>query len=158
MKGVPRHAVIDTITGEMFDIRLVPRKRSPGGWVKLFQQAKVDLMLRNPSLCGQSYRILAYLEGVSSWHNLIPGPAEVSKALDIPRPSVSRAYADLSDAGFIVKVGTRYHLSPMIAWKGTDREWDAFCRELYAPAQYEPAALPERTLSEPRASYTTRRR
>lgn len=128
-----RHAVIDTTTGELYDIKLVPRRRAIGGWVKLFQRGKRELLLGHPNLRGQSLRVLAYLETVSSWHNLLPSAAETAMVLSLLPPNVSRAYSELTRAGFIVKLGTRYHLSPLVAWKGTEREWDLFCRELYEP-------------------------
>ena len=133
MKSPARHAVVDTRTGELYDIQLVPRGRAIGGpWVKVFQRSKVALLLKHPELRSTSYRVFMYLEGVTAWHNQVPGSAEVAAALDLRRDVVARSYGELLRAGFIVKHRGRYHLSPEIAWKGTERELDAFCRELYA--------------------------
>ena len=99
--------------------------------MKLYKQAKQHLLLAHPELRGESLRVLAYLETASEWHNLLPAASETAAALNLLASNVSRAYTELSRCGFIVKIGNRYHLSPMIAWTGTDKEWDSFCRVLY---------------------------
>ena len=107
-------------------------ERPAARWVRLFQDSKRALLLRHLRMRGQSYAVLHYLETVSGWDNSIPSTAEVAEAINWRQPNVSRAYRELLDGEFILKRGTRYYLSPLVAWKGTQKAYDAFCRELFA--------------------------
>ncbi len=146
-------------TGQRYEAIVSPMPRKmEGNWVRIFQPEKQQLLLRHlTELHGQSFAVLHYLETVSSWDNGIPSAAQVAQDLGLLREAVARCYRELTAAEFLVKVKTRYYLSPLVAWKGTERQWQEACVTLI---NNQPLPqLPEpRTLAEPRASYTTRRR
>ena len=129
-----RYDVIDRTTGEVFDIKLVPRYKAAGGkWVKVFVDGVQALVCDNPHFRGQTWRVLYYIEAHTTWGtNEVPTPTEAASALSLGRTVVSRSYSELALAGAIFKRGTRYYLSPVIGWHGTVKQLEAAYRELYA--------------------------
>ena len=135
---------VDPATGETYGIQIavIPKRLVRGRWVRLFQDSKLA-MLNAASMTGQSYRVLHYLEAVSGWDNGLPGTAAAAAALVLQQSHVSRAYRELIEAGFIIKRDGRYYLSPLVAWKGTQRAFDEACA-LLLPPQGMPALAPPR--------------
>lgn len=124
MRKRERHyGLVDLATGELYEARITPWRGEVGGWMKVFQDTKRALLMRNPRLHGQSYRVLTYLETVVGWGNVLPSPAVVAQALDLQRQAVVRAYRELLDGGFILKREGLYYLSPLVGWKGTERDF-----------------------------------
>ena len=99
--------------------------------MRVFQDAVSRIVLDHPELRGQSLRVLLYLTSVTKWDNSIPNPASTAQAMNLHRSHVSRAYGDLVAVGAIIKRMDGYYLSPLLGWKGTERQLDAFCRELF---------------------------
>lgn len=127
-----RFLFIDTETGERFRANITPERRGLGGrWVRVFQDTMQRLAERHPELHGQSYRVLAYLTGVAAWNNALPSTGVVAVALGLQPSAVRRAYGELSRVEVILRRDSVYYLSPLVAWKGTERQLEAACQELY---------------------------
>jgi len=109
----------DDKSGQAIRGRFTPYTQG-GKFMKLWQNTTwQDRVMR---LQGNSLKVLHYLEMVAGWENEVPGPSEVSKALGIRQPHISRAYAELSNAEFLYKRDGIYRLSPFFCWKGTDSQ------------------------------------
>ena len=122
--------------------------------MRLFQDSKRELYLAHRhELQGQSKDVLHYLETVSAWDNGVPPAYQVALDLGLLREAVSRCYTQLVKAQFLIKHNGRYFLTPLLVWKGTEKQFQAACKVLL----YEQPVLPEpRQLAEPRASYRRR--
>lgn len=132
-RGTRRLGAVDLATGEVLEVIITPVYRQIGGkWVRLFQEGKRRMMLEHREVHMQSYYVLSYVETMSTWNNEIPSAAELAGVLKLGRTVVARAYGELRKAGFIIKKGTRYYLSPLVAWKGNERQLEEACRELFA--------------------------
>ena len=128
-----RFIFIDTETGERFRANITPERRRIGGrWVRVFQDAITRIAVEHPELQGRSLRVLLYVAGVVKWDNAIPGPSATATALGMRQPNVSRAYRELMAVGAVIERDGGYYLSPLMAWKGTERQRDTACRELFA--------------------------
>ena len=138
MKGikVPRLAVVDRETGEAYELGIYRERRSEGKWMKILQDGKTRLIERHPEVKAKDYEVLMRLETMVKWGNLVPGVGAFSEKTGMPRRTVTRAYAVLLRAEFLVKHEGSYFLSPMVGWKGTEAQWERACREMvYGPRE-----------------------
>ena len=136
-------AIINKSTGQVLDFVFKPAEGMGGRWVRVFQDAKLSLLLQHPELRGQSLRVLHYLEAVVAWGNLVPCTASVAGALGLHQSHVSRAYAELTRAGFLIKEGSAYYLNPLFCWKGSEAQLgEAVDRLLGAPVPAGVRELP----------------
>lgn len=131
-KIVSNYVSLDQATGEYYRQVLLPVSGTVElPWVKVYEgKAQQVAIGEGAPLHGQSYRVLWYLAGGVEWHNQIPGTAATAAALGIQRAAAVRAFGELVGAGYILKHGTRYHLSPALGWKGSRSELRAFYREV----------------------------
>ena len=130
----PRYGLVDLQTGEVV-ANLTPPRKMGAHWMRLFKDTKLDLLKRYPDLKGESYRVLHYLEAATAWDNEVPGPSKFAAALGMQRQNVGRAYKELCDAEFLVKVDGRFYLSPLVGWQGTERQFEDACVKLLRPPQ-----------------------
>lgn len=129
----PRLTVVDTETGEpLDDYRVeVRRERLEVSFVRVFEQAQRDLLLSHPDLSATALRLMVYLQTRLTWRtNEVPTPTETAASLGLHRPQVSRAYAELARADFLIRRGVRYYVNPLMAFKGSDTAYHAACRNL----------------------------
>lgn len=137
--------MIDLKTREIYGAVITPWFPKVGGkWVRVFQNATKELLVRSPGLHGQSTRVLLYLTAAAGWDNAIPSPPALAKELFLNEKTVYRAYAELIRAEFVIKRDGAYYLSPLYCWKGDPVHLEQACRELLPPVGLpvlpEPAA------------------
>ena len=114
-------AAVDERTGEILGAFVIESPRGTGGaWVKVFQNGMNNLLRLNPHLHGQSYRVLHWVEAKVEWGNRIPSPVETAQELGVRVENAHRAYRELLEAGFLIRRGKEYLLSPEVGWKGTE--------------------------------------
>ena len=131
-KWQKRYGIVDLATGELFEGVITPWRRGVGGkWVRVFQDSTKALLLQHPELHGQSHRVLIYLTAVVEWGNHIPTSAQTAVALGLQASAASRAYGELIRAGFILKRDGTYYLSPLVAWKGSEKQLDEAYQQLF---------------------------
>lgn len=88
---------------------------------EILKKASVELK-------SEELRVFIYMLGVCEFENWIHlGQADISKAMDIKVPHISRALKGIREKGFIEvikKSGNNYYrINPEIAWKGSMEEW-----------------------------------
>ena len=138
----------DPETGQEYAVIVAPVQPRMGKWVRLFQDGKLRLMRQHPEVRGQAYQVLAYLEATSTWTNAVPSAALTAQRMGLNRVSVARCYAALLAAEFVLKRDGIYYISPFVAWKGNERQYNAFCRELFdAHQEAQPLEMPSSLLS-----------
>lgn len=127
---------VNTSTGEVIDdeggfFAYVPRKSAlsklyPKGFYAMAQDPLI-MLAQDDDLTGEVYKVLLYLCGKLSYDNEILIPqTEISQALKIRPPHVSRAVKLLCDKGIILKghkAGNSwsYRLNPTYGYKGDPR-------------------------------------
>lgn len=134
-------ALVNELTGEVYDVFLAKRNRAGGKWMKIWQDGKRELLSRNPNLSKEGFRILNNLETVVNWENIIPPPPVLAKKLGFSETAVYRAYAELIKGGFVLKQERVYYLSPAYCWKGTQKQWENACRKLLSPSLLLPTGV-----------------
>ena len=119
--------LINKQTGEIFDAELRIKRRG-GRFMKFWQGTQFNNKLDD--LQGNSVKILIHLMSVAGYNNSIPNATKLSKLINKSRPLISRAYAELAKAGFLVKIDNEYCLSPFLCWKGSDQMYQKMCENL----------------------------
>lgn len=114
--------IINKQTGQVLDFVFIPPTGLGGKWVRIFQDGHGAQLAANPQLRGESLRVLLYLESVVAWRNALPLPKEVAQKMGMNEKAAYRAYAQLSEAGFVWKHEGAYYLSPVVGWKGTEAQ------------------------------------
>ena len=141
--------LVDPETGESFGVLVGKLQGNLGRkWMRLFQDTKQQLLREHPELYGSSLRVLSFLETYATWENRVPTPTVLAETLEMNRSSVSRSYGQLLKAGFLIKWGGEYRLSPLVYWKGNERQYNELMEEL--SGHVRPA------IAEPRATYYTK--
>ena len=136
--------IFDAASGQ-FVGKITPARPKIGGkWVRLFQDQKLRMMQAHPELTDRAYRILSHLEAVSKWDNALPSATAVAKQLTMNRAVVARQFSALQRAEFIIRFDGVYYLNPLIVWKGTEKQMEAKCRELFAIQPISPPTGPLR--------------
>ena len=118
------YKLINTQTGEVYDIELKPSKTLKAEWVKLFL-ACADWLSKNP-LSGESMRVLLFLIGKAGYGNRIGvSQSDVSAELGLRKQNVSRAFKQLQERDVLHKEGDGYVLNPLLVWRGSDKKRQA---------------------------------
>ena len=143
-KGSKRYGLIDLATGEVLEAVITPwRGRVGGKWMKVFQDTKREILQQNPQLRGESYKVLHYLEAAVAWGNRLPTPTEVAGALGLLPTNVHRAFAQLVKAECIIKRDGTYYLSPLIGWKGSEKQLEEAYGTIFARRQTPQLVAPQ---------------
>jgi len=113
--------IIDKRTGELYDaeIKLV-RKNIGGAFLRVFQQP--FRLINNLCSHGATRKVMMELLASANYQNAVPSTTKIATQLNMPRPSVSRAYRELIDIGFLLKDDNIYYINPVVAWKGNDKQ------------------------------------
>ena len=135
VKADPKTGVIT------FEVKAVGREKRGRRFLKLYQDAMLDLTLKHPELQGKALRVLNYLIAKGDYQNRVPSTGRVAEALGMHQSHVSRAYGELEKAGALVRLDGVYHTSPALCWKGTEAQLQEMYRQLEAEDQ---RALPVR--------------
>ena len=123
-------------TGEIYDAELRLVKKSTGGmWMKLYQDAAK--LLSEKKVRGSTLRIFFFLLGKAGYQNIIPNGSTTAKQIGMEQSAVYRAYGDLKKLGIILKKDNGYMLSPLICWKGTEKQFKQACYELFNTSRKE---------------------
>jgi len=83
-------------------------------------------------LRGETLRVLLKLVAEAGYQNILPSQRQIAQKLGIQQTSVSRAYRQLYDAQAIYKEGRQYYLSPLLCWKGSQKQLEVAMQELYS--------------------------
>lgn len=122
--------LINPRTGEMADIDITVHSRG-GKFMKLWQESGV--ISRVGSLSGEATKLILPLMSAANFGNVVPGPGEMSKAINKRQPNVSRAYKELTNAGILIKQSGIYYLNPHFCWKGNDNQFEQAVKQLTTP-------------------------
>ena len=97
----------------------------------IYVQRGLELVVRAEKLQGRAWRVVRYLEMVAGRNNEVPMASEIAPVLGMQRSHTSRAYGELVEAGFLLKRGLRYYLSPDYCWHGTASDKVAAINVIY---------------------------
>ena len=127
-----KYGLLNRETGEVldYDVSFHRHSKVRGRWLKVFQDSIMEFLRRNPHIKGQSLRMLLCLISRADWANLVPSTAKIAIDQHIYQSNVSRAYTELTKAGFLIKKEHSYYISPLFCWKGDDQQYQVACREL----------------------------
>ncbi len=127
-----RFGMVDLYTGEVFGAFIIPIRSKIGGkWVRVFQDTLKAL--RDKKLHGQTFWILLNLISEADFQNRVPGTTALAKILGMKQPNVSRAYRELKQASMLLVQDRNYYLSPLLCWKGNQKQLEKAYEELLSP-------------------------
>lgn len=110
------YKVLNVATGEIYDIRL--HKEQRGGLYMIVLQDAMKY-IATTKMRGETRGVLLYLLGALKFENGLPPINKVAIAMQIARPSVSRAFRELQQHSVLIKEDNVYLLNPAMFWKGT---------------------------------------
>lgn len=128
--------LVNEVTGESLSAEVrESAEPSGGGWLKVYQRAALDLLTRHPELTGESLRVFLILIGHAAWNNALPSPTVLAERTGMKRSNLARAYSKLLRSEFLIKRERTYYLSPVLCWKGTERQLDWAMRQYFEEQQ-----------------------
>ncbi len=114
------YKLINTQTGEVYDIELKPSRTFKPEWVKLFL-ACAEWLSKNP-LSGESMRVLLFLISKTGYGNRVAvSQKAVEVELGMKQQNVGRAFRQLRDRDVLRKDGDGYTINPLLVWRGSDK-------------------------------------
>lgn len=154
--GIQEISIVRKDTGETLDFVFKPPQGMGGKWVRVFQDYARKLILNNPQFRGETHKVLAYLVTLADWRNAVPPPVQLASTLHMQRTSVYRAYAQLIEAGAILKVASSYYLNPELCWKGNEQQLLEAYQTVFSFLRM-PESKPAGAIAEQRVKYDDRR-
>ncbi len=126
---VTGYKLIDGETGEIYDAEIRLHKTIGEIWMKVYQVAMESLLQRK--LKGSSLTVMNLLLAKAKYQNQIPTQVKLAVLAGMTTAQISRAYKELTQAGFLYKKEGVYTIDPRVAWKGTDKDRDKAIKEMF---------------------------
>jgi len=129
MNIVSGYKLIDNMTGEIYDAEIRLHKSTGEHWMKIYQVAHNAVILKLSQ--GNSFKVKDTLLNIAKYQNQIPTQLKVAAIMNIKQSQLSRAYKELTQAGFLYKKEGVYTINPCVAWKGTEKDREQAIRDYY---------------------------
>ena len=124
--------LLNSKTGEIAsDILILQKKpnKQGGKWMRL-NQDPMAYLVKQKQIRGETLRVFLMLTAMVDYQNALPNQKQVAQKLGVNQAQVSRAYGQLKGIGFLYKKQDRFYLSPLVCWKGTQKQMQMACHEL----------------------------